>query len=93
MEDICVANHSRVRKLSFLPKSPMTRYDIFQVPAIDRCSSSNDVFISQTGGFDASAFGDSASSPKSPLSPEKEWQPPKEKYINCMYNVWRIIII
>ncbi|XP_056847495.1 protein RNA-directed DNA methylation 3 isoform X2 [Raphanus sativus] len=36
----------------------------------------------KTGGFDASAFGDSASSPKSPLSPEKEWQPPKEKYIN-----------
>ncbi|CAH8379873.1 unnamed protein product [Eruca vesicaria subsp. sativa] len=34
-----------------------------------------------TGGFDASAFGDSTSSPKSPLSPEKEWQP-KEKYIN-----------
>uniref|UniRef100_M4CZ23 KOW domain-containing protein n=1 Tax=Brassica campestris TaxID=3711 RepID=M4CZ23_BRACM len=37
----------------------------------------------KTGGFDASAFGDSASSPKSPLSPEKEWQQqPKEKYIN-----------
>ncbi|CAH2074187.1 unnamed protein product [Thlaspi arvense] len=35
----------------------------------------------QTGGFDASAFGDSASSPKSPLPPEKEWQP-KEKYFN-----------
>ncbi|KAH0861608.1 hypothetical protein HID58_089869 [Brassica napus] len=37
----------------------------------------------KTGGFDASAFGDSTSSPKSPLSPEKEWQQqPKEKYIN-----------
>ncbi|ESQ40338.1 hypothetical protein EUTSA_v10015856mg, partial [Eutrema salsugineum] len=35
----------------------------------------------KTDGFDASAFGDIASSPKSPLSPEKEWQP-KEKYIN-----------
>ncbi|KAL0888660.1 hypothetical protein Bca101_012643 [Brassica carinata] len=35
----------------------------------------------KTGGFDAFAFGDSTSSPKSPLSPEKEWQP-KEKYIN-----------
>ncbi|CAN8257190.1 unnamed protein product [Cochlearia groenlandica] len=39
-------------------------------------------FNDKTGGFDASAFGDFASSPKSPLSPEKEWQPPKEKYIN-----------
>ncbi|XP_013611361.1 PREDICTED: protein RNA-directed DNA methylation 3 [Brassica oleracea var. oleracea] len=37
----------------------------------------------KTGGFDASAFGDCTSSPKSPLSPEKEWQQqPKEKYIN-----------
>ncbi|CAH2073609.1 unnamed protein product [Thlaspi arvense] len=34
-----------------------------------------------TGGFDASAFGDSASCLKSPLPPEKEWQP-KENYIN-----------
>ncbi|XP_010452326.1 PREDICTED: protein RNA-directed DNA methylation 3-like [Camelina sativa] len=35
----------------------------------------------KTGGFDASAFGDSVSSPKSPLSPEKEWQP-RERYTN-----------
>ncbi|KAG7549451.1 NGN domain [Arabidopsis thaliana x Arabidopsis arenosa] len=35
----------------------------------------------KTGGFDASAFGDSVSSPKSPLSPEKEWQP-RERYNN-----------
>ncbi|KFK24880.1 hypothetical protein AALP_AA8G036700 [Arabis alpina] len=35
----------------------------------------------KTGGFDASAFGDSVSSPNSPLAPEKEWQP-REKYNN-----------
>lgn len=84
MVDICVANPNRVRKLNFLLKNPMTRYDS-SVPAIDRSSCSNETLhFSQTGGFDASAFGDSTSSPKSPLSPEKEWQP-KEKYINCMY--------
>uniref|UniRef100_A0A1J3CTC2 Putative transcription elongation factor SPT5-like protein 1 n=1 Tax=Noccaea caerulescens TaxID=107243 RepID=A0A1J3CTC2_NOCCA len=45
---------------------------------------STDESNEKTVGFDASsfgAFGDFASSPKSPLSPEKEWQP-KEKYIN-----------
>ncbi|KAL1201471.1 Protein RNA-directed DNA methylation 3 [Cardamine amara subsp. amara] len=38
-------------------------------------------FNEKTGGFDASAFGDSVSSPKSPLSSEKEWQP-RERYSN-----------
>ncbi|CAD5330785.1 unnamed protein product [Arabidopsis thaliana] len=33
----------------------------------------------KTGGFDGTAFEDFVSSPKSPLSPEKEWQP-RERY-------------
>ncbi|CAA7033948.1 unnamed protein product [Microthlaspi erraticum] len=42
---------------------------------------STDESNEKTGGFDASAFGDFASSPKSPLAAENEWQP-KGKYIN-----------
>jgi transcription elongation factor SPT5 len=39
----------------------------------------------KTGGFDGTAFEDFVSSPKSPLSPEKEWQP-RERYNSCKYG-------